>query len=248
MIKREIPGGRRNIFVPVRVLGLLLFLLCISLTGCDEHFLSLDCIGSSGYCGSPPAPPHVPLALLATATAITRSNPLVTDPLSKQDSHHWAVDSTCNFHNGVYFVKFSGTSNGTYTCDSNKLSYGNVAIAMDVTLIAGNSAGILFRSSPDMNNFYEFMVSKAQFIFGKFVNNNAILIVPPIPIGAIHGLNQVNRLLVIARGDDFQFFINGTFVGEAHDDSLSSAGYVGVSLAYDPEGEASFSNLVIYQA
>ena len=247
MMNRQILKGHRNIFASIGIAGLLLFILCMLLTGCDGHFLSIDCIGSSGYCGPLPAPPHAPFALLATATAITRSKPLVTDPLSKQDSFHWAVDSACNFHNGAYYVKFSNRSGGTYTCDSNKLNYRNVAIAMDVTLISGDSAGILFRASPDMNNFYEFMVSRGQFVLVKFVNNNSSLVIPAIPSGVIHDLNHANRLLVIARGDDFQLFINGTFVGEAHDDSLAASGYVGVSLVYTPKGEASFSNLVIYQ-
>lgn len=247
MMNRQIQKGRQSIFASICIPGLLLFFLCLSLTGCDGHFLSIDCIGSSGYCGSPPAPPHAPLALLATATAITGSKPLVSDPLSKQDSYHWAVDSACNFHNGAYYVKFGDRSGGTYTCDSNKLSYRDFAIAMDVTLMAGDSAGILFRASRDLNNFYEFMVSRQQFVLVKFVNNNSSLVIPPLPSGTIHDLNHANRLLVIARGDDFQLFINGTFVSEAHDDSLTSAGYVGVSLIYNPKGEASFSNLTIYQ-
>jgi hypothetical protein len=68
----------------------------------------------------------------------------------------------------------------------------------------------------------------------------------PTPSSAIHGIGQTNRLLVIARGDDFKLFVNGSFVGEFQDDTLPAAAYVGVSLAYNPGGEASFSNLDIY--
>ena len=172
---------------------------------------------------------------------------MLTDPLSKQDEYSWAVDNTCNFHNGAYYVKYNGKSSGTYTCDSEKISYQNAAIAMDVTLISGNSAGIIFRASHGMDNFYEFMVSQEQFVFGVFRNNDVKHIVPT-PSIAIHGVGKTNRLLVIVHGDDFKLFINGSFVGEVQDDALTAAGFVGVSLAYNPNGEASFSNLAIYPA
>jgi hypothetical protein len=103
-------------------------------------------------------------------------------PLSKQDTYKWAVDSTCNFRNGAYFVKYSTRSNGTYTCDTEKISMRDGAIAMDVTLFSGNSADIIFRASHGMDNFYEFMVSQQQFVLGAFINNNATLITPPHPV------------------------------------------------------------------
>lgn len=247
MVNKRTQQWNRNIFASFWTSGLLLFCLCLLLTGCDGHFLSVDCIGSSGFCGPLSPTPNAP-ALVATAKAIIASKPLVTDPLSKQDSNHWAVDNACNFHNNAYFIKFSNSSNGTYTCDSNKIIYRDAAIAMNVTLIAGDSAGIMFRASPNMYNFYEFMITQGQFLLESFINNTAAnTIIPATPSNTIHGIGQSNRLMVIAKGDDFQFFINGTFVGEVHDDTIPAAGYVGVSLVYTPTGEASFSNLDIYK-
>ena len=223
----------------------LLIVLGLGLSACDGHFLSLDCIGSSGYCGAPPPTPAGAPGMTVIASAITARAPLVSDPLSKQDAYKWAVDSTCNFRNGAYFVKYSTRSNGTYTCDTEKINMRDGAIAMDVTLFSGNSAGIIFRASHGMDNFYEFMVSQQQFVLGAFINNNATLITPPTPSGVIHSKGQKNHLLVIVQGSDFKLFINGSFVDEVHDASLQ-AGYVGVALAYDPSGEASFANLNVY--
>lgn len=245
MRNKRVFKRHRNVFAPIWMSSLLLVVLCLSLAGCDGHFLSLDCIGSSGYCNPlPPTPTNAP-TLAATANALTAGKPLVADPLSKQDGYNWAANSTCNFHDGAYYVKYSGKSSGTYTCDTEKLSYQNVAIAMDVTLISGNSAGIIFRASHGMNSFYEFMVSQEQFLLAVF-HNNDIKHILPTPSSTIHGIGQTNRLLVIARGNDFKLFVNGSFVGEVQDNTLTAAGYIGVSLAYDPGGEASFSNLDIY--
>lgn len=239
--------GHRNAVVPMWMSSLVFIVLCLSLTGCDGHFLSLDCVGSSGYCKPlPPTPTNAPM-FAATARVITAGKPLLTDPLNKQDGYSWADDSTCNFHDGAYYVTYNGKSSGTYTCDSEKINYQNAAIAMDVTLISGNSAGIIFRASHGMDNFYEFMVSQEQFVFGVFRNNDVKHIVP-VPSTAIHGVGKTNRLLVTIHGDDFKLFINGSFVGEVQDDALPAAGFVGVSLAYNPNGEARFSNLAIYPA
>lgn len=119
----------------VGLIGLLLVAICVMLTGCDKHFLGLDCIGASGICGPVPPTPNA-AALTSAAQAITQSKPLVTDSLSKQDAYKWGISAGCDFHDGTYVVKFSGKTNGTYVCTSNKLTYRDLALAADVTLMS----------------------------------------------------------------------------------------------------------------
>lgn len=246
MSKRRMAKSSRSGFALLWSVTLLVVMLCLTLSGCDGHFLSLDCVGSSGFCSSlQPTPTNAP-TLQATARAIIASQPLVADPLNKPDKYNWPVGSTCNFHDGAYYVQYSGRTAGNYACGSDKISYQNVAIALNVTLFRGDSAGIVFRGSQGMNSFYEFMVSQAQYAL-EVIEGNTVKSIIPTPNPLIHGMGQANRLLVIARGDDFQLFINGSFVAELQDNTLSAAGYIGVSLAYRPTGEASFSDLDIYQ-
>lgn len=225
---------------------LLVVVLGLTLSGCDGHVLGLDCVGSSGFCNSlQPTPTNAP-TLQATARAILARHPLVADPLTKEDGNNWPHDTTCNFHDGAYYANYSSRSAGTYTCVSNKISYQNVAIALNVTLFRGDAAGIVFRGTKGMNDFYEFMVSQFQYYLAV-IQGNSIKGIVPMPNPAIHGMGQANRLLVIARGGSFQLFINNLFVATVQDSTLSAAGYIGVGLAYNPVGEASFSDLDIYQ-
>ena len=58
-----------------------------------------------------------------------------------------------------------------------------------------------------------------------------------------------NTLLVIASGDDFKFFINGTFVDEQHEGTLASGqlALAAGTLTSTSSGEASFTNLQVFK-
>lgn len=242
MINKRMRTDRRKMFV----MCLLLATLSMLFTSCDGHFLALDCIGASGYCG-PVTPTPDASALEARARTITAGKPLVTDPLSAQDGYNWAVGGGCSFRNSTYYITNTRPSGGTYLCGSGKLSYEDAAIAMDVTLLSGNLAGILFRASPDLTNLYEFLVGNGHVLMAVFVNNSIVSEpIPIVPSSAVHGGTSVNRLLVIAQGDDFQYFVNGIFVGEVHDPTLPTAGFIGMGVDYDTTGTAQFANLAIY--
>ena len=68
---------------------------------------------------------------------------------------------------------------------------------------------------------------------------------------AIAPVGQKNTLLIIANGNDFKLYINGTFVGEQQDGSSTIStgqiGFVAGTLSSTTRGEASFSNLNIYK-
>ena len=246
MHKQQLSKRSRTRLAPLACVALLILSLCLMLTGCDGHFLSLDCVGSSGFCSSLQPTPTNALTLQATTGAIIAHPPLTADPLNKPDGYNWPVSTACRFHDDAYYIQYSGRSAGNYTCFSNKIKYQNVAIALNVTLFKGDAAGIAFRASQKMNTFYDFLVSQAQFAL-VVMQGNTLLSTVPVPNPRIHGMGLTNRLMVIARGDDFQFFINGSFITEMHDKTISAAGYIGLSLVYRPLGEASFSDLDIYQ-
>jgi serine/threonine protein kinase len=186
----------------------------------------------------------------ATATAITSGQPQVSDPLSGPDDNNWPDDgSSCSFSNGGYHAA-ANHPNTLQPCVSTSLQYGDAAIQVDVTLNSGDDAGLLFRTSADGNQFYDFEItSQGQFYFRYRNNDKYTSLIPNTSSNAIRGTGNKNTLLVIAKGSSFQFFINGTFVGETTDSTFSS-GQVGVAAGTlsSSSADASFTNLNIYSA
>ncbi|HLJ34469.1 MAG TPA: hypothetical protein VKU38_12485 [Ktedonobacteraceae bacterium] len=242
-----------NIFSCIWQAGILFLLLGTSLSACGITLFSSNCSGVSVSCGNngtvlaPDATSQVHAA--ATVTTIKKSKPLASDPMSRQDSNLWGDDAYCSFHDHAYFVEYSSSTQGTYVCDSSRLHFGDAAIQIDVTAsLSDESAGIIFRADPSLSDYYDFAISQGQYALAIFGNNTTTTLIPPTSNGAIHGTREKNRLLVITKGNDIKLFINGVFVGETHDSTLTT-GYVGVSLTnYISDAQASFSNLVIYRA
>lgn len=184
----------------------------------------------------------------ATATAITSSPPQLNDPLSGPDSNNWPDDgASCSFANGSYHAA-ANHPNTLQPCISSSLQYGDAAYQVDVTLNSGDDAGLLFRTSADGNQFYDFEItSQGQFYFRYRDNGKYTSLIPNTTSSAIQGTGSKNTLLVIAKGSSFQFFINGTFVGQATDSTFAS-GQVGVTAGTlsASSADASFANLNIY--
>lgn len=233
---------------------ILLFFLGTSLSSCGITLFSSNCSGVSVFCGNngtvlaPDATSQVHAA--ATVTTIKKSKPLASDPMSRQDNNLWGDDAYCSFHNHAYLVAYSSSTVGTYTCASSRLHYGDAAIQIDVTAISGASAGMIFRANPSLSEFYDFVIAHGQYTLGLFSSNNSTTnLIPATSNSAIHGTREKNTLLVITKGNDIKLFINGVFVGETHDNTLTT-GYVGVSVSNyaNTQVQASFSNLVIYRA
>ena len=232
---------------------MLFLLLGTSLSACGITLFSSNCSGVNVFCSNngtifspdPASQAHA----VATVTTIKKNKPLVSDPLNKQDSNLWGNDAYCSFHDHAYFVEYSSPTQGTYVCDSSRLHFGDVAIQMDVTAtLASESAGIVFRADPGLSEYYNFAISQGQYSLGGFGNNSTTTLIPATSNSAIRGVGKKNTLLVVTKGDDIKLFINGVFVGETHDSTLTS-GYVGVSLTnYAADASAIFANMVIYRA
>lgn len=184
----------------------------------------------------------------ATATAITARPPLVSDPLSSPDSNNWPNDGTnCSFTNSAYFVTAS-SADTLQPCLSGSLHYADAAIEVDVTLISSADAGLIFRASADGNQFYDFEITNQNQFYLRYRNNGRYtFLIQNTASSVIQGIGGKNTLLVIASGSHLQLFINGSFVGEASDNTFAS-GQLGVAAGSfsASSGDASFSNLRVY--
>jgi hypothetical protein len=174
---------------------------------------------------------------LPTPTLV--ESPVFDDPLTSPQ-HPWPVSDHCFFAADGYHIKDSRI------CFAPTGVFGDQSIRVRVKQISGSSdhgVGVVFRvRDRAAENRYTFLVfSDGTWNFYKFVNGTRTDIEDNTD-PAINGLNQVNELKIVARGDDFQFFANGKKLGETHD-STFDLGEVGLDVGQG--NEAVFSDLHI---
>jgi hypothetical protein len=190
-------------------------------------------------------------AAATTATAVTGTRPLLKDTLSSDINNHWPNDGiNCAFRDGTYHVIVT-SPDYLQPCELVPQTFDNSAIQVNVSLLSGNNAGLIFRVNSDQ--FYDFEINnKGQFFFRRHdagAGSKYIYLMQNTQSAAIASNGQKNALLVMADGSDFKLFINGTFVGEAQDSTYVSGqlGLVAGTLSPNASGEASFANLSVFK-
>jgi hypothetical protein len=178
--------------------------------------------------------------------------PLISDHLDSNTNGHWAQDPThCIFMDGTYHIAVMQT-NFLQSCGLLVLSsIDNVAVQVDVSLLSGHDAGILLRANGEQ--FYDFEINnQGQFFFRRHDPGGAAtyhILIPETSSNAIAPAGQKNTLLIVARGDDFKLYINGTLVGEAYDKAYTggSIALAAGTLAPQTVGEGSFANFKLFK-
>lgn len=191
------------------------------------------------------------LAPLATARAITGAGPALQDDLSTNFIGGWYVDNTsCTFVGGTYHV-ITKQANFLQTCESSILSFDNAALQVDVSLVSGSYAGLIFRANNQQYYFFG-IDNHGDYFFRRHDSNGSggtiTDLIPGTNSPAIAPGKKKNTLLVIANGSDFKLFINGIFVGEQQDNSYigGQVGFASGTLLSVNAAEASFSNFKEY--
>ena len=188
------------------------------------------------------------IALTATSGTL-----VLSDALTSNINGRWPETPSCTFKAGSYHAIVQ-QANSSQICPSNTFSTGNAAIQVDVSLLSGDNAGLLFRVNG--NQFYDFEITSQGTFFLRRHNGgtggtgaNYTYLLPTSSSPAIHSGGQTNRLLAIANGSNFKLYINGTFVGEAQDSSYSNGqiGFVVGTLPSTNAGEGRFANLKMYK-
>jgi len=185
--------------------------------------------------------------VILTATSKTL---ISSDTLASNTNGNWTESTTCAFTGGSYHV-FVQQTDFLQICLSNTLSVSNATLQVDVSLLSGNDAGIIFRTNADQ--FYDFEITNQGMFFFRRHNPagssaNYTYLIPNTANSAILTGTQKNTLLVIANGTDFKLYINNTFVGEMHDGAYASGqvAFVVGTLTSTSSGEASFANLKVF--
>ncbi len=191
---------------------------------------------------------------MAAQNTVLNSKPLLVDSLSSDNANRWTVDGIhCSFTTGGYYVTVPQPDYLQY-CPLLHPSVNNTAAQVDVTLLTSNSAGMLFRLNGDQ--FYDFEITNQnQFFFrrhdvGATSNAYYFYLIKNTHSNAILAAGQKNTLFIIANGNNFRLYINGSFVGEAQDSNYSSGQLALAAGTPDtaPTAQAKFTNFKLFQA
>jgi serine/threonine protein kinase len=215
--------------------------------------------------GTSPGPNATAMAQ-ATATAMTQANLVFADPLS-QNIHNWQVSTSGPrqyiFKDGAYHIINQSTNSAAVVIQQN---FDEPTLVYQITMeeIKGddtsptNTFGMILRytKTSKAEKFYTFEVlnenGASQYGFYKYDSSNTT---NPWGTKAIwtgktgkefhggHGANATNTIKVLASGNSFTFYVNGTKVGTAKDNSLQS-GWIGM-LVNLKGTEVAFSNLLV---
>jgi serine/threonine protein kinase len=195
----------------------------------------------------------------ATTGAAVYQDALTTPGNSATQNGQWDQNLNCAFQqDGYHVTTIQGLFPKAVTdCRENSTQYTNATISVDMTILSGQSGGLLFYINPHLvgyaGYFFEadtqgnYQISRSQ-DFSTGLNNVVIQ-------GQTHstalktGTGVKNTLQVIARNGTLLFYINGTFVSQQQD-STFTAGYVGFGATAAQTGQSAnvvYTNVAIYQ-
>lgn len=155
----------------------------------------------------------------ALYTQITSKKPTYTDDFDGTGVGHWnAYERTmesCRFQDGSYHVS-ENQSDHWYYCGTAQFYY-DFALQVDATILQGDRAGIVFRTSHGSND-----KSKYIFVFdgqgnselqGYDASGTQKILQSNLANRAFKaGLGQKNIITLIVQGSTVHFYVNGTFL------------------------------------
>lgn len=183
-----------------------------------------------------------------TPTVMTRNtNPyppqrgtlVLNDPLSdNSQGHNWDVTptrfGTCTFATGAYDVV--ATNSHTYhRCGAQNTHFSNFAYEVEVTIIAGSCAAVIFRGDfPGYHYYYFHICQDGSFALWLYTRNGPkTKTFIESPSARIHrGLGQINLIAVVAIQDSLTLYVNHHALYTEHD-STYSQGEIGVAVDSD---------------
>ncbi|MBE3561753.1 MAG: hypothetical protein IMW89_21400, partial [Ktedonobacteraceae bacterium] len=160
----------------------------------------------------------------------------LNDPLKDNTrGNKWAEDSdvagSCSFVGQAYHA--SMLLPGIEYCFAQAASFTNVAYQVQMTLVKGDSGGLLLRGAPPAGKFYYcFIRSDGSYGIQLYTEKSTS------PAGTLAsgtspairtGFGQSNLLAVVAQGNTLEMYVNLQKVATAHDNTYQS-GYVGVAV------------------
>ena len=175
----------------------------------------------------------------------------LNDPLSDNSlGYFWGEGSdsggSCGFSGGEYhtIVRISGQIR---YCPAGATNFSNFVYEVQVTIIQGDAAGIVFRVEDTSQAYYFFEINtQGQYVFGIYNSNGALPSKTSFSAAINTAYDQMNVLGVVANGSQFDLYVNHQKIDSVADASYSQ-GEVGVGVSDDTNPtEATFTNAKVW--
>jgi hypothetical protein len=182
--------------------------------------------------------PNAPTPTLSS-TVLPTPQVVFQDPLTTTSSA-WPNDSVCGFRSDGYHIT------GNRICKPNIASIADADISVTVKEASGaihTGYGIAVRWASEGDCFIFAIDSHEDWAMNRYVGGQGKNIrYYENVVGIRPGLNVYNTLLVRTRGSHFEFYVNGTLVGQA-DDAANPTGVPGL---YGPgDGDIVFTDFKV---
>jgi hypothetical protein len=180
----------------------------------------------------------------SSGTSTPSLSPIFTDPLTS-NTNSWSNDQNCFFRSDGYHIK------GGWICYAPTDIPANFTVKVNVKQASGptdDGYGIAFRRVATGSEYVFLIDGLGHWRVDKCVNSSCSALADwSSSGGAIHtAANSENALEVDANGSLFDFFANGTKIGQVSD-STYSTGICGLAGGSSSTSEIVFSSLVINQ-
>jgi hypothetical protein len=181
--------------------------------------------------------------------------PDIHDTLAGPDNYGWddyaEANTSCAFSGNAYHTQ---AKPGYFSpCYAKATNYGDSLFQVQVTIVSGHSAGIVFHANSTNDKGYQFRISTdGTYILNMFYLDNKgqaqeATLVSGHSSAIIAGTNQSNLVSVLVQGVSIYLFVNHTYVDSTSDVTYQS-GQIGVYVDSDTdEVNAMFRNVEVWK-
>jgi hypothetical protein len=142
----------------------------------------------------------------------TSGHPVLSDPLTAEDTNLWDIGVHCIFTDGAYHVTSSQAHFIEY-CMENASTFTNMAYQVQMTILKGDYGGLIFRVA-SLNQMYWIEISQhgSYTVTVSQGNMQCTNIAASSSKVIKKGLGQTNVVTVVARGSLILLYINGQYI------------------------------------
>ena len=182
-------------------------------------------------------------------TQVTSKQPDVSDALTGSSNFMGQNPPNCTFSVGAFHVKDT-QPNYYIWCISKATTLSNFALQTDMTIVSGDTGGVMFRIDSTVAQYYRFEIGQDG-TYSLHLSTSATgteqLLLSGSSSAITTGIGQKNTLAVLASGGSLSFFVNKQFVANKSDTTLTSGniGFIADSKANAPT-DVSFNNVQIW--
>ena len=186
-------------------------------------------------------------------TQATSGSPAFQSSLAGPDNAGWETYDAqggggCYYSNGAFHADVRN-KNYYVACFGLNTNYTNMAFEVNMTILKGNTGGLIFRGNKDTLKFYSFEVGSDGIVGlnASQDDGHAHNLFIDHPDAVKTGAGQTNLVDVIARSNTIYFYVNKQYVGQVQDTAYTSGQLGFMSLDTSSATDVAYQNARIWQ-